>query len=164
MMLMACGSNKISFLHFHTSSPTTLVFHNLLYFNLPPHLILIPAHSWSHMHMQRGGFVVGLLTVKWVTLVVYSKWCGWPFSFMWCGVAETASCHLCCFSSALCCWLLDVHSTVGDQWRLALNVPQSCHFPTTQLCILPLHLLFGLLLNLSGQPVINYCPYMFSHP
>lgn len=85
-MLMASGSTKISFLHFClTTSPTTLVFHNLLYLNSPPHLILIPGLFRSHVHVQKGGFVHGLLTLKWVTVVVHSKWCGWPLGFMWCG-------------------------------------------------------------------------------
>lgn len=75
VLLMASGSTKISFLHFSlTTSPTTLVFHNKLYLNSPPpHLILIPDLFRSHAHVQKGRFVHGLLTLKWVTVVVHSK-------------------------------------------------------------------------------------------
>lgn len=153
-MLMASGSTKISFLYFSlTTSPTTLHLPQFalpqLTSPLPLHLILIPALFRSHAHVQKGGFVYGLLTLNWVTVVVHRKWCGW--SLCVCGVvAEAASCHLYCFSSALCCWLLNIHSPMGDQWWLALNMPQSFHFPGTQFYILLLQLLCDWLLNPSS--------------
>jgi len=43
-------------------------------------------------------------------------------------------------------------------------MPQSFHFPATQLYILLIQLLFDWLLNPSSQPVIDYSPHMFGLP
>lgn len=158
---MASGSNKICFLHCsHTTSRTTLVFHNLLYLSSLPHLILIPALFSSHAHVQKGGVFPGLLTLKWVTVVVHSKWCGWPLGFMWCvGGNCFLSLVLFLFSPVL---LVAEHPhSHGLPVVIRPQVSQSCHFPATQLYSQCLQLLFDWLLKLSSQPVIIYCIYVW---